>query len=146
MTNGDDPDTGILPLFDHTHDRGTTALVVAATGLLALYAAWVAADFGARTATFVVAAVALGFLLYGQPSRRAVAAAALYSAGALVALTPLLYELLVVTAASDPLAHLLTFVDLVFLLAFWLIAAIPVLAASRLAGGPILPRIRSRLG
>ena len=134
----------VFPLFDHTHDALTTGLVVVTAALLGLYTSWMTADFGIRTPAFVVAALALGYLLYRQESRRGVVAGALYSLAALVALTPLLYELTILLRAADPLQHVLSVTDLVFVLLFWVVAAVPALAASRLTTGPLLGRLRAR--
>lgn len=139
-----------FPLFDHTHDPVTTGIVVVSAAALGLYASWAAADFGIRFPAFVVAAFALGYLLYRQESRRGVVAGACYSLAALVAVTPLLYELTVLTAGrwagvGSPRQHVLTVTDLLFVLAFWVVAAVPALVAYRLTTGPFLPRIRTRL-
>lgn len=134
----------VFPLFDHTHDVVTTGVVVLSAALLGLYASWTTADFGLRTPAFVVVALSLGYLLYRQDSRRGVVAGALYSLAALVALTPLLYELTVLVRAASPLQHVLSVTDLVFVLLFWLVAAVPALVAYRLTTGPLLARIRAR--
>lgn len=135
----------VFPLFDHTHDGVTTGVVVVSAALLGLYASWITADFGLRTPAFVLVAVALGYLLYRQDSRHAVVAGALYSLAALVAVTPLLYELTILVRASSPLRHVLATSDLLFVLLFWVVAAIPALVASRLTTRPVLPRIRARV-
>jgi hypothetical protein len=136
----------VFPLFDHTHDAGTTAIVVLSAALLGQYASWATADFGLRTAAFVVVAVALGYLLYRQDSRRGVVAGACYSLAALLAVTPLLYELTVLTRATQPLQHLLSVTDLLFVLLFWAVAAVPALVAVRVTNGPLLAPLRARLG
>jgi hypothetical protein len=133
----------VFPLFDHTHDALTTGIVVVSAALLGLYASWATADFAIRTPAFVVVAVALGYLLYRQDSRRGVVAGALYSLAALIALTPLLYEFTVLVRAATPLQHLLSVTDLVFVLLFWVVAAIPALVAYRLTTGPLLDRFRT---
>lgn len=136
----------VLPLFDHTHDAVTTGVVVLSAALLGLYASWITADFGLRTPAFVLVAVALGYLLYRQDSRRGVVAGALYSLAALLAVTPFLYELTVLVRASSPLQHLLSVTDLVFVLLFWAVAAVPALVAYRVTTGPFIARIRARVG
>jgi uncharacterized membrane protein YhfC len=135
----------VFPLFEHTHDTVTTGIVVLSAALLGQYASWAAADFGLRTPTFVVVAVALGYLLYRQDSRRGVVAGACYSLSALLAVTPLLYELTVLTRATRPLQHVLSVTDLLFVLLFWVVAAIPALVAYRVTNGPLLAPLRARL-
>lgn len=136
----------VFPLFDHTHDALTTLVVVVFAALLGLVAGWVAADFGVRFVAFVVGAVGTGYLLYGQPTRRAVLAAGLYSLAGLLALAPIVYELGTVAAVSDPLAHVLSLSDLLVVLLFWLLAAVPAIVAYRIATGPFVPRLRARIG
>ena len=136
---------GVLPLFDHTHETGTTAVVVVFAAVLGLLAGWLTADFGVRTPVFVVAAVGTGYLLYAQPTGRAVLAAGLYSVAALLAVGPFLYELGLVVNVDSPLRHVLSLADLVIFLVFWIVASIPALVANRLANGPLLPRLRARL-
>lgn len=136
----------VFPLFDHTHDAVTTLVVVVFAGFLGLLAGWLAADFGVRFVAFVVGAVGTGYLLYGQPTRRAVVAAGLYSIAGLLALAPVVYELGTVAAVSDPLAHVLSPSDLLVFVLFWLFAAVPAIIGYRVATGPFLPRLRARLG
>ena len=136
----------VLPLFDHTHGPVTTALVVGFAAGLGLVAGWVTADFGVRFPAFVVAALGTGYLLYGQPTRRAVVAAGLYSLAAFLAVAPLLYELRLVVGVEAPLRHVLSLADLVVFVVFWVLAAVPALVANRVARGPFVPRVRARLG
>jgi hypothetical protein len=135
----------VLPLFEHTHDTATTALVVVFAAILGMVAGWVAADFGARFLAFVVGAVGTGYLLYDQPTRRAILAAGLYSLAALLAVAPFLYELGLVLTVEAPLRHVLSPSDLVIFLVFWVVAAVPALVANRLAKGPFTSRFRRRL-
>jgi len=132
----------IGPLFDHTHDRLTTAIIVVLAALLGLFARWIVADFGVSFLAFLVAAVGSGYLLYRQPSRRAVAAAACYSLAALIAVVPIVYELGLAATVRDPLRHLLSTTDLLLVVAFWLLAAVPALVGYRIDRGPLLPRLR----
>lgn len=141
---GDDRRTdGWLPVFDHTHDAPTTAIVVLLAAAVGLLAGWLAADFGIRFPAFVVGAAGTGYLLYRQPTRRAVLAAGLYSIAALLALVPIVYELGVVATVDAPLRHVLGPSDLLLVLACWLLAAGPALVGYRLGSGPVLPRLRS---
>lgn len=139
-----DPKEHLFPLFDHVHDRGTTALVVVFAAGIGFLAGWVVADFGVRTPGFLVAALGTGYLLYDQPTRRNVLAAGLYSLAALLALVPVSYELGVLTTVDQPGRHIVASSDLVLLVAWWLVAAIPALAAYRVTTGPFLPRVRAR--
>lgn len=131
----------VLPLFDHTHGPGTTAIVVAFAAVLGLLAGWLVADFGVRTLGFLVGAVGTGYLLYGQPTRRAVLSAGCYSLAALVAAVPVVYELGLVVAVDDPLRHLLSAADLLLFVVFWLLAAVPALVGYRIESGPFLGRL-----
>lgn len=133
----------LLPVFDHTHDRVTTAVVVAFAAVIGLLAGWIVADFGVRSLGFLVGAVGTGYLLYGQPTRRAVLAAGSYSIAALVAAVPIVYELGLAVSVDDPLRHLASVTDLLFVLAFWLLAAIPAVVGYRVASGPFIERLRS---
>lgn len=132
----------VLPVFDHTHDPVTTAIVVAFAAVLGLLARWMVADFGVRSLGFLVGAVGTGYLLYRQPTRRSVVAAGCYSLAALVAAVPVVYELALAANVEDPLRHLLSVTDLLFVLAFWLLAALPALVGYRVATGPFLRRLR----
>ena len=135
----------LLPLFDHTHDPVTTAVVVVFALLVGLLARWIVADFDVRLLGFLVGAVGTGYLLYGQPTRRAVLAAGCYSLAALVAAIPIAFELGLAASVDDPLRHVLSVTDLLFVLAFWLLAAVPGLVGYRISTGPFLPRLRGML-
>ncbi len=146
---GDSPGTGsqldrLLPLFEHTHGPATTGIVVAFAAVLGLVAGWITADFGVRQVAFVVAAALTGYLLYAQPTRRAVVAAGLYSLAGFLAVAPLLYELALVVAVDAPLQHVLSPTDLLVVLVFWTVAAVAALLANRVANGPFVARLRSR--
>lgn len=143
---GDDRSAGVLdrvfPLFDHTHDAGTTAVVVIFAAVLGLLAGWLAADFDVRFLAFLVGAVGTGYLLYGQPSRRAVLAAGFYSLAALLAIAPFVYELGLVVTVEAPLRHVLSVADLIVFVLFWVIAAVPAVIGYRISSGPFLTRLR----
>lgn len=138
----DGPLGRVGPLFDHTHDRLTTAIIVSLAALFGLFARWIVADFGVSFLAFLVAAIGTGYLLYRQPSRRAVLAAGSYSLAALIAVVPIVYELGLATTVRDPLRHLLSTTDLLLVVAFWLLAAVPALVGYRIDRGPLLPRLR----
>lgn len=148
MTERPDDGTvdGVLPLFEHTHDTPTTAAVVGFAAAIGLLAGWLAADFGGRFPAFLVGAVGTGYLLYRQPTRRAVLAAGLYSVAALLAVTPLVYELQVVASVPAPQRHVFGASDLLLLVVLWVVAAVPAVVGYRLASGPFLPRLRDRFG
>jgi biotin transporter BioY len=92
---------------------------------------------------FLVASVVTGYLLYRQPTRRAVIVAGLYSIAALVAVIPVVYQLRLAVTVQDPLRHLVSTTDLLLVVGFWVVAAVPALIGYRLDRGPILAR---RLG
>lgn len=147
MATRDSPLDRLFPLFEHTHDRVTTALVVVFAALLGVVASWVVADFGVRFPAFLVGSVAVGYLLYGRESRRAVLAGGLYMLAALVALTPIVSEIHVLTVAGmrgvgDPWQHVLTVSDLLLVVVFFLVAAVPALAAFLLQNWAV---VRARL-
>lgn len=148
MTERPDDGTanGVFPLFEHTHDTLTTAAVVGFAAAIGLLAGWLAADFGGRFTAFLVGAVGAGYLLYRQPTRRAVLAAGLYSVAALLAVTPVVYELQVVVSVPAPQRHVLATSDLLLVVVLWVVAAVPAVVGYRLASGPFLPRLRERLG
>ncbi|MFC5971220.1 hypothetical protein ACFPYI_07735 [Halomarina salina] len=132
-------------LFDRSHDAVTTGLVVVFALILGAFAAWLLADVLPRTVTFVLAAVGFGALFYSRGTRRSVVAFGLYALAALVALIPVVYELVLALNVADPLAHLVSATDLLFVLLFWVVALVPALVGYRVASGPFVPRIRSRL-
>lgn len=118
-----------LPLFDHTHDVGTTALTVLAAAFAAFYAAWLWADVLPRLLVFAVAALVVSFALYRQPDTRGVVAGVFYAIAALLALTPIALNLTVLVTAdmpgvTDPWARILTITDLKIFLGFVVVAAI----------------------
>lgn len=134
----------VKPVFDHTHDRLTTAIVVGLAAAFGLLAGWIVADFDVRFLGFLVGAVGSGYLLYRQPTRRAVLAAGCYSLAALVAVVPVVYELGLAVTVQDPLRHLLSTTDLLLFVVFFLVAAVPALVGYRIDRGLILPRFRNR--
>jgi hypothetical protein len=134
MATRDSPLDRVLPLFDHTHDTVTTALVVGFAAGLAVVASWVVADFGVRFPAFAVAGIAVGYQLYRRDTRRDIVAGGLYMLAALVALTPIVMELHVLTVlgmrgVGSVSQHVLTVSDLVVTLLFFVVAAVPALLA-----------------
>ena len=118
-----------LPLFDHTHDVGTTAITVIASVLLGLYAAWLAVGILPRLLVFPPAAVLVGVGVYRQPNARSVVASLFYALGTLVILTPIAIELPVLLTAdmpgvTSPWARILTLTNLKIFLGFALAGAI----------------------
>ena len=132
----------LFPLFDHTHDAVTTAIVVVFAAVVGVLAGWITADFGVRFLAFLVGAVGSGYLLYGQATQRAVLAAGFYSVAVLLAAAPFAYELVTLVTVEAPLRHLLSVADLLVFVVFWLLAAVPALVGYRIASGPFLPRLR----
>jgi uncharacterized membrane protein len=148
MATRDSPLDRVLPLFDHTHDTATTALVVGVATLLAVVASWVVADFGVRFPGFAVAAIGAAYWLYRLETRREIVAGGLYMLAGLVGLTPVAMELHVLTVTGmegvgSPAQHVLTVSDLILTLLFWVVAAVPAVAAFVLQNGSA---IRARLG
>lgn len=148
MATADSLTDRLFPVFDHTHDALTTAMVVGFAAVLGLYASWMVADFGVRFPAFLVTAVALGYLLYGQATRRTVLAGGLYSLAGLLVLTPVVYELSFVAESGrpgvgSPWQHVLSTADLLLVVVFLVLAAVPALVAYRLTTGPFLARLRS---
>jgi hypothetical protein len=124
---------------EHRHPRETTAVVFAFAVLLAWYASWLTADLGLGTVAFVVVAVAGAYGLYRQPTRRAVVVAGLYGLAALLVSTPVFMNLPFVLSAgaygiSNPAAFTMRLADLVFLVVFVLLGAVPAGLAWRLSG------------
>jgi len=118
-----------LPLFDHAHDVGTTAITVIASVLLGWYAAWLAAGILPRLLVFPPAAVVVGVGVYRQPDARGVVASIFYALGALVVLTPVAIELPVLLTAdmpgvTSPWARIVTMTNLKLILGFALVGAI----------------------
>ena len=118
-----------LPLFDHTHDIGTTAITGIASVLLGWYAAWLFAGILPRLLVFPPVAVLVGVGVYRQPNARGVVASLFYALGTLVMLTPVAIELPVLLAAdmpgvTSPWARVLTMTNLKIFLGFALIGAI----------------------
>ena len=118
-----------LPMFDHAHDIGTTAITVIASVLLGWYAAWLAAGILPRLLVFPPAAVLVGIGVYRQPDARGVVASIFYALGALVVLTPVAIELPVLLTAdmpgvTSPWARIITMTNLKIFLGFALVGAI----------------------
>lgn len=114
----------------HRHPPGTTGLVVVLAALLAWYASWLTADVGLGTVAFVLVAVVAAYGLYRQPTRRGVLVAGLAALAVLLVATPLFLNLPFALAAGaygieDAAAFTLTQADLVFVVAFVVLAAVP---------------------
>jgi hypothetical protein len=127
------------------HDAATTAFVLLAAVALGTFVAWLSADLVGRLPAFAVGAVATAGALYTRPTRRDVAATTCYALAALLALVPVAYELPILLGTDAPLAHVLTTTDLILVLVFLTLAAIPTVLGYRIATGPFLPRLRERL-
>lgn len=148
MATRDSPLDRVLPLFDHTHDTATTALVVGVATVLAVVASWVVADFGVRFPAFAVAAIGAAYWLYRLETRQEILAGGLYMLAALIALTPIVMELHLLTVTGmegvgSATQHVLALSDLLVTLLFWVVAAVPAVAAYLLQHGGA---VRARLG
>lgn len=117
--------------FEHTHDWPTRAVVLAFALAWAVGTGWLLADLRLRTPAFVVVALAGAYLLYDRPTRRDVVIRGLYGLAILLIATPVVLSasLFVLPygtgAVSNPWALSLTVGDLLFLLAFGVLAAVP---------------------
>lgn len=124
--------------LDQAHQVRTVAGMVVAAALLGDVAGWLLADFGLRTPAFVGVALGSSLWLYRQPNGRAAAVRALSALAVLLALTPLFLNLPFVLAADrygigNPAAFVLRTADLVALVVFLAMAAVPAAAAWWLA-------------
>lgn len=117
--------------FEHAHDLPTRAVVLSFAVAWAVSAAWLLADLRLRTPAFLVVAPVGAYLLYGRPTRRDVVIRGLYGLAVLAVATPVVLSasLFVLPhgtgAIANPWALTLTVGDLVFLLAFAVLAAVP---------------------
>ncbi|PSQ16516.1 hypothetical protein BRD00_11035 [Halobacteriales archaeon QS_8_69_26] len=117
--------------FEHTHDWPTRAVVLGFAAAWAVGSGWLLADLRLRTPAFVVAALGGAYLLYDRPTRRDVVIRGLYGLAMLVLATPVVLSasLFVLPhgtgAVTNPWALSLTVGDLVVLVAFALLAAVP---------------------
>ncbi|WP_227134397.1 hypothetical protein [Halorubellus salinus] len=127
------------------HDAPTTAFVLLTAVALGTVLAWTSADLVGRLPAFTIGVVATAGLLYTRTTRRDVAATACYALAALLALVPVAYELPIALGTDTPLAHVLTTTDLILFLAFLTLAAVPAIVGYRIATGPFIPRIHTRL-
>lgn len=137
--------TRLGSVFGQSHDTATTALVVVGGLALATVAAWIGADVLPRGPLFAGAFTGFAVFLYSRDHRRDVLSTALYALAALIALAPLGYELPYVLGTSDAVAHVLTTTDLLLVVVFLVLAAVPALLGYRLQTGPFLPRVRDRV-
>lgn len=117
--------------FEHVHDYPTRAIVLGFAVVWSVYAAWLLADLRLRTPAFVLVAVAGTYALYSRPTRRDVVIRGLYGLALFLLATPVVLSLSLFVlphgtgAISNPWAVSLTTGDLVFLVAFGLMAAVP---------------------
>lgn len=113
----------------HDHPPGTVALVVVFALLLGVAASWLLADLGLRLPALLAGWLGGGYWLYRKPDRRAVAVSGLYAVAALVALVPVAMNVTALAVAgghgfrAGPFA--LSVVDVVLLVVFLLLAAVP---------------------
>lgn len=116
--------------IDHVHRPATTVGIGVLAAVLGAYAGWITADFGVRVPAFVIVTVVAAIWLYRQRDGWTALVRGLYLLAALVVSTPILFDLAFVLDAprygiSNVSGFVLTLSDLVFLLVFVCIAAIP---------------------
>lgn len=117
--------------FEHTHGPMTTLLVGGSMGVLGTYGAWLLADVLPRPVTFLAVAICSGYLTYARPSTRGVLVRGLYGLSILLVVTPVWLSLSMLVlpygteGLGDPVDLVFTTADLVFLVAFGGLAAIP---------------------
>lgn len=127
--------------FEHTHGARAALTVIAWAAVLAWYVGWLVADLGLRGPAFLIALAVAWYLLYAQPTRRAMTVRGLAALAVLLAVTPVFLDLPFLLAASrygvaTPWAFVARAADLVMLVVFLLLAAIPAGIARRLARRP----------
>lgn len=115
---------------EHRHTPGTTALVVLLAVALAWYASWLTADLGLGTIAFVLVAVVAAYALYRQPTRRGVLVVGLYALAVVLLVTPIFLNLPFLLAAgsydvSNPTAFTMRLSDVIFVVLFAILAAVP---------------------
>jgi len=123
------------------------ARATAGAFLLGSYASWIAADVLPRVLAFIVAAVAIGYLLFTTHGRRRQAAVGCYVLAGLLVLTPVCVVLPDVLSASvyevSAASMVFTIANLLLFVPFAVAATIVTYVAYRLDGGTgILQRVQ----
>lgn len=114
----------------HRHDPLTTSVVFVAALLLGNYAGWLLADLDVGFVAFAVGSLVATWVLYKQPSRRAVVVRAFRALAVLLVLTPIAIDLTFLVRAfeyglANPLSFVTTPADLLYLVVFAVLAAVP---------------------
>lgn len=114
----------------HSHTPAGTIGIGVISVILGWYAGWITADLGFRIPTFIGVAIVAVVWLYRQHNGWAALSQGLYLLSALLVLTPIIFNLAFVLDAgrygiSDVAGFVLTISDLVFVLVFAVLAAIP---------------------
>lgn len=138
-------------LVENRHDTATNALVVAFAALFGLYGSWMLADFVPRVVGFALPALVGGWVCYGRTDRGSVAAAGCYGLAMLVVLTPFAVQIPYLLdggmVSNGGALSLLQPMDLVFLLLFLVIAAVPALVGFYLNNrGHVRERVGGAVG
>jgi hypothetical protein len=136
---------------ENRHDTATTAVVVAFAALFGLYGSWMLADLLPRALGFLLPALVGGWVCYGRADRGSVAAAGCYGLAVLVVLTPVALQVpYVLNSGMVSNGGALSFfqpMDLVFLLIFVVIAAVPALVGFYLNNrGHVRERVSGAVG
>jgi hypothetical protein len=118
-------------VVENRHDTATNALIVAFAALFGLYGSWMLADLLPRVVGFGLPALVGAYVCYQRADRGSVVAAGCYGLAVLVVLTPVALQLpYVLNGGMVSNGGALSFfqpMDLVFLLIFLVIAAVPAL-------------------
>lgn len=126
--------------MEYTHTPRTIVTIVAWAAVLGWYLSWLTADFGLRFPAFLLGTTGMAVVLYRQPTRRYVTVVSLYALAGLLVLTPVFMNLYFLLSAgefgiSNTAAFVVGLSDLIFLVAFAVLAAIPAVLARRLTPG-----------
>lgn len=138
-----DPAAGLGPASPR--DRRHAARAVLGAAVLALYAAWMAADVVPRWLLLPVVALLAGIVLYRRRSADEQAAYLGYALALLLLLTPVVVVLPDLTAgfAASPATMVLMASNLLLVVVFGLAAALVAYLTYRVDGGPgVLGTIR----
>lgn len=127
--------------FEHTHGARAALTAIAWAAVIAWYVGWLVADLGPRGPAFILALAIAWYLLYAQPTRRAMTVRGLAALAVLLGATPVFLNLPFLLSSgrygvAAPWAFVARAADLVTLVVFLLLAAVPAGIARRLARRP----------